>query len=76
MAPNTATHLALLYGRFLDAWGCAPDGELKRRAGDRPDILADIERAVAGLIEDNVHFRAKAMRIAKEREAPAPALVR
>ena len=73
MAPNTATHLALLYGRFLDAWGYTPDGELQHHAGDRPDILADIERAVAGLIEDNVHFRAKAMRIAKERATPAAA---
>ena len=74
MAANTAEHLASLYARFLDAWGYTPDGGLKRRAGDRPDILADIERAVAGLIEDNIHYRAKATRIAKEREAAgAPA---
>lgn len=72
MAENTAEQIRLGYARFLDLWGYTIDGDVKAHANERPGMLEEMDRAVAGLVDDNIHLRAKVQRLCAElgREDP------
>lgn len=59
MLPNTATQMRLLYPTFITAWGYDLEGFLAKHAGDRPNIVAELDAAIAALIEDKVLLSAK-----------------
>jgi hypothetical protein len=66
MSPSTAEQVRLLYGGIFESWGYTPEGELIRHINGRSDMVEQMDTAVASLIEENVHLRIKAIRLAEE----------
>jgi len=66
MAANTAEQIRLGYSRFLEAWGYTLDGDVVQHANARPGMLEEMDLAVAGLVDDNVHLRTKVQRLCAE----------
>ena len=63
MAPNTAEQVRLGYGKMLEQWGYGPEGELLRPLKHPANMAEEMNHAIAALIDDNVHLRAKMRRL-------------